>query len=522
MLHHHLRALRVIADFDPDRVLLISPAATRTAAELRDTSNRLAGFLATAGLRSGQPVALMMCNRHEVIEAFYAALALGSPPTNVNARYTRREIAHVLNNCRAGALIYEPAVAHEVAAARTLFDASVILIEVGGPLWRQALAHPPAPERAPRADDTLLIYTGGTTGLPRAVEWEVAEHTQMIWGMVRRDIPPPPPEQTLSRGRRAPTALPCSPFLHGVGLSLTFNTLNGAGTVVFSGEPTFDAARVLGLVQAHDVAVLGIVGDAFARPILAELERGAWQGRLGSLKAISSAGAAWSQEVRDGIAAWLPNTKLVSNFGSTEALVTRDMTNAEPFVPERPTLILDANRVPVAQGTVGLLATSGHLPIGYLREPEKNALTFPVIGGVRYAVLGDEALCEPSGRIRILGRGSSVINTGGEKVWPEEVEAVLRSHPDVLDAVVVGRDDARWGQRVSAVLAVREGATLSDESLKLLCRSRLAAYKCPKEWLQLPAVPRTAVGKPDYPGIHAALASNSGLNPVAGAGQRCS
>jgi fatty-acyl-CoA synthase len=504
--YHYLRTLRAFAEADPGRVLLTTPTCDRTAAELLGDTYRLAGHLRSRGVREGQSVALMMHNRAEVVVGFLAALALGALPANVNPRYRPEEVTYVLRDCAAAALIYEPSLAAAAHGATEQLGHPIVTLETGSGEWRETMASPPIPpDREPQPADRLIIYTGGTTGMPRAVEWEVREHYQMIWQMVRHDRPPLDPRQLIDSGRRAPTALPCSPFLHGVGLALSLNTLNGGGRLVLTEDGSFNAAVVLGLAEKYDIAVLGIVGDAFARPLLLELETGRWAGRLGALRAISSSGAAWSAEVRDGIAAFLPEVTLVSNFGSTEALVTRDMGPNSAFHPDRDMVIVDERGCQVAPGTVGLLATSGHLPVGYFGQPERTAKTFPVIDGKRYAITGDEARLEPDGRIRVLGRGSSVINTGGEKVWPEEVEAVLRGHPDILDAVVVGRADTRWGQRVTAVLQWRPEAGASEEMLVALCKERLASYKCPKEWVALPVIPRTSLGKPDFPAIMAAL-----------------
>ncbi|HTK67682.1 MAG TPA: AMP-binding protein [Pseudonocardia sp.] len=503
--YHYLSTLRALAEGDPDRLLLKTPTTERTAVQLLEHANRLSGYLRVRGVDQDQPVALMMGNRVEVVEGFFAGLALGSPPANVNPRYRPAEVAHLINDCGAGALLYESSVAEVVRDTVELLNQPVLTLETGSAAWAEALAAEPAPAREPLSTDRLLIYTGGTTGIPRAVEWEVGTHYQMIWQMIRHDEPPPTPRRTVESGRRGPTAMPCSPFLHGVGLSLSLNTLNGGGLLVLTESASFDAAQALHLAEENAVAVMGIVGDAFARPLLHELESGRWQGRLGALRAISSSGAAWSGEVRARMREFLPNTALISNFGSTEALVTRDMTDNTPFTPERAMVILDEDHRPVPPGQVGMLATSGNLPLGYLSDPDRTARTFPVIDGRRYAITGDEAKLEPDGRIRVLGRGTSVINTGGEKVWPEEIEAVLRGHPDVLDAVVVGRTDERWGQRVTAVLQLRPGSGTCDEQLAARCKAQLAAYKCPKEWVSLPTIPRTAVGKPDFAAIHTAL-----------------
>jgi fatty-acyl-CoA synthase len=503
--YHYIRTLRHLARFRPDELAVAAPRRELTVAQLLERAESLAGYLCSRGVTPGTPVATMASNSAEVIETFYAALIAGAPPTNVNPRYTADEVRHVLEDCRAGAIIYEEGSADVVAEALAGIQRPLQALETGSAAWEQAITHGDRVTRELADDDRLLIYTGGTTGLPRAVEWRVADHYQMIWQMVKRDAPPPTPEFTVESARRAPTALPCSPILHGVGLSLMLNTLNGGGTVVVSDILTFDAATTLELVAQRDVAVLGIVGDAFARPLLTELETGRWAGRLPSLRAISSAGAVWSTTIRDRMAALLPGVRLISNFGSTEALVARDIANGAPFEPGPDMIVIGPDGGPAQPGQVGIIATTGFLPVGYLGDPAKTAQTFRTIDGRRYAVTGDEARVEPNGWITLLGRGTAVINTGGEKVWPEEVEAALRSNPDVVDIAVVGRDDERWGQRVTAILQMSTESQVSDEQLAAVCREKLAPYKCPKDWLRVDAVPRTPVGKPDYRAIHAML-----------------
>ena len=503
--YHYVRTLRHLARFRPDELAVAAPHRQLTNRQLVARAESLAGHLRSRGIEPGTPVATMAANSAEVIETFYAALILGSPPTNINPRYTADEVHHVLEDCQAGAIVYEQGSAAVVAEALAGIERPLEAIQTGSATWDQAITNGAPVARELSGDDRLLIYTGGTTGLPRAVEWRVADHYQMIWQMVRRDAPPPTPKFTVEAARRAPTALPCSPILHGVGLSLMLNTLNGGGTVVVSDGLGFDAATTLELVAEREVAVLGIVGDAFARPLLTELESGRWAGRLPSLRAISSAGAVWSTTIRDRMSELLPGVRLISNFGSTEALVARDIANGVSFEPGSDMIVLGPDGGPARPGQVGIVATTGFLPVGYLGDPDKTAQTFRMIDGRRFAVTGDEARVESDGRITLLGRGTAVINTGGEKVWPEEVEATLRTNPDVLDVAVVGRDDERWGQRVTALVQMTADSQVSDEQLAAGCREKLAPYKCPKDWLRVDAIPRTPVGKPDYRAIQAML-----------------
>jgi 3-oxocholest-4-en-26-oate---CoA ligase len=505
LAYHYVHTLRHLAHSRPGELAVAAPHRQLTNRQLVARAESLAGYLRSRGIERGTPVATMAANSAEIIETFYAALILGASPTNINPRYTADEVRHVLEDCQAGAIVYEQGSAAVVAGALAGIKRPLEAIQTGSATWDQAITHGVHVVRELSGDDRLLIYTGGTTGLPRAVEWRVTDHYRMIWQMVRRDAPPPTPEFTVEADRRAPTALPCSPILHGVGLSLMLNTLNGGGTVVVSDGLGFNAATTLRLVAEREVAVLGIVGDAFARPLLTELESGRWAGRLPSLRAISSAGAVWSTTIRDRMSELLPGVRLISNFGSTEALVARDIANGVSFEPGSDMIVLGPDGGPAQPGQVGIVATTGFLPVGYLGDPDKTAQTFRMIDGRRFAVTGDEARVESDGRITLLGRGTAVINTGGEKVWPEEVEATLRSNPHVLDVAVVGRDDERWGQRVTALVQMTSDSQVSDEQLTAVCREKLAPYKCPKDWLRVDAIPRTPVGKPDYRAIQAML-----------------
>ncbi|MCH5677568.1 AMP-binding protein [Streptomyces gilvus] len=502
--HHYVRALEAFARLDPDRPLVGTPDGTISAGRLHRNASALAGHLHRTARLEGRPVTTMLVNRPAILETFYAALMLGSPPANVNPRYTAQEIAEIVRDCDAGALVYEPAAADEVARAVKLLDRPVALLEATSQEWYEALAGDPAPPRRLSPHDRLLWYTGGTTGRPRGVVWEVDTHYRMLWEVIRPGTEPPDP-RTVAAGatRPAPTTLPASPLAHGTAMGLALNALNGGGVVVLHEQASFDARATLELAERHRVRVLGIVGDAYARPLLAELETGRWAGRLDALSALSSSGAVWSPEVRESLSAHLPGIRLIDNFGSTEALVSRDV-DGKGFQPREGLVVLGPDNRPVLPGSgrVGLVATAGRLPLGYLNDPVKTAESFREVDGVRYLVIGDEAVVNEDGTIRILGRGNACINTGGEKVWPEEVEIVVRDHPDVTDAAIIGLPDEKWGERVTGVVAVRNG--VSDAELTAHCRSRLTPYKCPKTWIRVDEVPRTYVGKPDYAAVRAA------------------
>lgn len=504
--YHYVDALKAFSVRDPARPLIATPTETITASQLYTNAAALAGYLHAHGVRDSRPVGTMLFNRPAIVETFFASLMLGSPPANVNPRYTAEEIVEVLRDCDAAALVYEPGSAQEVARASELLGRPLLLLEATSDEYRAALTSAPPPPRTLSGNDRILWYTGGTTGRPRGVIWEVDTHYRMLWEVIKPGIDPPDPcELASGSARPAPTTLPASPLAHGTAMGLTLNTLNGGGTVVLHEQSSFDAARTLTLVEKYQVRVLGIVGDAFARPLLAELDTGRWKDRLGSLSVLSSSGAVWSPEVRQRLADHLPGIRLIDNFGSTEALVSRD-TDGKGFQARDGLVVLGADNRPVAAGSdeVGVIATAGRLPLGYLNDPIKTAETFREVDGVRYLVIGDEATVNADGTIRILGRGNACINTGGEKVWPEEVEIVVRDHPDVVDAAIIGLPDPKWGQIVTGVVALN--GDVDDAALNTYCRSRLTAYKCPKRWIRVENVPRTYVGKPDYTAIRKAFA----------------
>jgi acyl-CoA synthetase (AMP-forming)/AMP-acid ligase II len=250
---------------------------------------------------------------------------------------------------------------------------------------------------------------------------------------------------------------------------------------------------------------LGIVGDVYARPLLDALGSGDWVTRIPSLAVITSSGAVLSPEVRRQLQETLPKLRVYDNYGSSEGLLTRSDGSKKGFKATGGMVVLGEDGEPLPPGSleVGVVASSGHLPLGYLNQEEASARVFKVINGRRYAIIGDNAMVEADGTVRVLGRGSTSINTGGEKVWPEEVEGALRSCDGVADAAVFGLPDERWGQRVSAMVVVDAGAIFDERALKAQLRETLAGYKVPRQWFEAAAIPRTHAGKPDYTRIRA-------------------
>ena len=340
--------------------------------------------------------------------------------------------------------------------------------------------------------------------------WRSGDLALALWQMARPGSEPPPARVTIERGRAAATVLPACPLMHGTGLFIALSTLSGGGTVVLIDTPRLDPTAVWSAVERESVRVLTIVGDAFARPLLQALEQEPQRWNLRGLSAITSSGVTWSPETKRGLLEHLPGITLIDSLGASEGLMTRNEARTAEEV--RPAGFAASDRLVVVadDGTlcqpgddrVGMLGVGGAIPLGYFKDPEKTAATFREVGGRRYSIPGDYARIEPDGIITLLGRGSACINTGGEKVYPEEVELVLRSHPSVFDCVVVGVPDDRWGEMIVALVQPSDDAvahgTFDDDALAAHCRTRIAAYKCPKRFVALDSLDRSPAGKADY------------------------
>jgi fatty-acyl-CoA synthase len=495
----------------PDRPALICGARTVSWAAFDDRARRLASHLAAAGVGPGDKVALDMTNRPEYLETFFAALLLGAVPVNVNYRYVADEVRYVLDNSDARAVVHDPAFGEAVRTAVTDLETPPVCVLETGAGYEQALAAatPDGPwsARPPDGDDLIFLYTGGTTGMPKGVMWRNDDLYRALWQMARPGSEPPDPAEAARAGKRAGTCLPACPLMHGTGLFIALSTLAGAGTVVLVDAIGLDPALLWSEIERTGVEVLTIVGDVFAHPLLHALDAEPDRWDLGGLRAITSSGVTWSPEVKAGLLRHLPRLTLIDSLGASEGLMSRtaskaggDIKPARFAVNERVAVLDEETGRAVTPGTdeIGLVGVTGPIPVGYYKDDAKTAATFRTVDGVRYSIPGDYATVDADGTILLLGRGSACINTGGEKVYPEEVEGLLREHPALADCLVVGVPDERFGEMVVALAVPAAGAELDEPTLDAWCRGRLSGYKRPKRFFVVDTLERSAAGKADH------------------------
>lgn len=525
------QVLDAMASAHGNREYLVSPHVRRTYAEVRDRALNLAGNLAAHGcgcqrerdvlqpFESGQDhVGLLSGNRPEYIEAMFGALRARCAPVNLNYRYVASELNQVMRTARVTALFYERDLADTVRAAIADLPPMKMLVEIGGdgtPAIDGAIAYEQAalPSNVvppdPRPEDLCVACTGGTTGLPKAVLWRQCDLFAGMAGDTHTVTQQP--IATLDDLVRFANevnlkSLVCQPLMHFAGFGNSV-LLASAGATMCIPEPGkgFDPSKALSMVEAERVARLGMVGDAFARPLIAELKRHQYD--LSSLRVVSSGGAALTPGVKAELARVLGSAVAIrEGMGSSEGGLQGGNSwtgndEAGVFDPAPRMRLLSADRsreLGRDEREHGWLSTVDRVPLGYLNEPGRTAETFPVIDGRRYSIPGDRAQWRDDGKIKLLGRDSLTINTGGEKVFSEEVEEVIRRDPRVDDVLVVGRASERWGQEVVALIVPNGGAAIDRESINREAAGSLARYKLPKEVFIVPAIERTAAGKPDY------------------------
>ena len=511
-----------VTDTVPEREALIFGALRITYSDAEKRINRLAHYLLESGVQPGDRVALYLFNGNEYLEAMLAAFKIRAVPVNVNYRYVEEELSYLLNDSSAVALIFHASFASKIHSIKdripaTCFlyvqddhDADGLLEDIGAIEYELALSKSsPVRDFAPRtADDLYILYTGGTTGMPKGVMWR---HEDIFFGAFGggdfdgRSVTTPEEIADKAKGGRL-RCLPACPFMHGTAHWIAFTTLFSGGTVVISRDRAFHPASLWSLVAEERVNLLVIVGDAFARPLVEALNNEVEADAVSCCTVILSGGAILSPAVKTALTDRLPGTMIIDGYGASETggqgrsvTVAGSEPSARPrFKVNSQTMVLTENFLPAEVGVVGLLARRGHVPIGYLGDPIKSAATFPIIDGVRWSVPGDHAVVEADGLITLLGRGSVSINTGGEKVYPEEVESALKAHAGIFDAIVLGLPDEKWGERVVAVIHLRSGVSLDVAQINTHLRSHVAGYKIPRSVFLSPSIHRSPSGKPDY------------------------
>ncbi|MFC4054340.1 acyl-CoA synthetase [Actinomadura syzygii] len=506
--------LELLAAAGPDRSALVAGDVRRTYRQLNERASRVGHHLAAAGVRPGEHVAILAHNRAEWIESMLGAFKIRAVPIPVNYRYVAAELRHVLADSDSVALIGERSLLAKTQEIRGGLAKlrHVVVLEDGsdGEIpdaveYEKALADADPGDDFPERsnDDRYIMYTGGTTGYPKGVEWRVEDifFGALGGGNVLGDPIGSPEEIAANAEQPATAVLDCAPVMHGAGQWVAFMGLFGGSKVVLYTDHAFDAGEALRLVAEEKANVLMLVGDAMAWPVARALAEGEYD--TSSLMGIASGGAPLTDGAKRALSERLPNVVFLDNYGASETGACGPSVGGKEgtarFDMNPDVAVLDDDLNPVAPGQIGRLARKGHIPIGYYNDPEKTVSTFfTASDGTRWSVPGDFASLEEDGTIVLLGRGSLVINTGGEKVYPEEVEVALKDHPDVYDAVVVGVQDERFGQRVAAVVAPRPGTTVTLDALTEFCRDRLAGYKLPRQITVVDEVRRTAVGKSDY------------------------
>ena len=512
----------VAASIPGDAPAFIHGNRTVTWSEADQASNNLARGLIARGAKPGDKLAIYMRNRPEYLIALSAAWKARMTHVNVNYRYTPEEVWYIFDNSDAQTVVYASEFRDAVIEIQPRLPNVKTWIEVSTDGKTAPFAEPfealedegnGGPLDIVRSgDDQFFIYTGGTTGMPKGVMWTHDDLREITLQGARRMGPVPETleafaahTKTVGPGGRI---LPAPPLMHGTGLLTAMGAMLSGGCVITLEAETFDAEELLATIDAHKPTSMAIVGDAFAKPILNALNTAPGKYDVSSVASIVSSGVMWSLEVKQGLLEHMPQVMLMDGFSSSEALgmgasVTAkgmDTPTAKFMLGER-CKVFDENDNPVEPGSgiPGIVAIGPPNPLGYYKDEAKSARTFRTIGGVRYSIPGDWCLVETDGTLTLLGRGSACINTAGEKVFPEEVEEALKTHPSVEDALVVGLPDEKWGQAVTGVVRLAEGHELDEDALRVHVRKSLAGYKTPKRIVVAPGSIRAANGKADYP-----------------------
>ena len=498
--------LETMADAVGDRAFVKTMAGDLTYAEVDARANRFANHLLTVGVQPGEHVAIHAHNCIEWVDAFFGTLKIRAVPVNVNYKYLTEELVHLYDDSDCVVCVVGPE--YESLARSAMGDKVRHVLVIGDEYdAAMAAASPERPDVQRTVDDRYIIYTGGTTGSPKGVVWRNEDIVRAALNAARYGAPIETVEklgEEAAANENPMCLMACGPLMHGGSQWIMGNALTAGQSIALFTEPHFDAERVLDLTEKARVVSLAMLGDAMARPLAETVMANPDRWDLSSLMALSNGAAPLSRGVREELVQAFPGRFILDNYGASESGATGSHLDdgsgdgRARFGVWAEVEVFDTDWKPAAVGEPGMLARSGAIPLGYYKDEARTARTFHEIDGVRWVVPGDAAVREEYGTVLVLGRGSVVINSGGEKIHPEEVEGVLLRHPDVFDAAVVGTPHERWGQQVTAVVQKREGSDLTAEQVIEHVHGLLANYKAPKDVVFVDAVPRTAVSKVDY------------------------
>ncbi|WP_245005046.1 AMP-binding protein [Paraburkholderia sacchari] len=512
--------LEIVAARVPQRAAFVCGAQRLTYAEIDERATRVASGLRSRGMGRGDHVGIALYNSAEYIETLFACCKIGAVPVNVNYRYVAAELEYLFSTLDFKALVYGEAFAGEVLKAAANVPALKVLVCVGegapaggaghyATLREQGSPTLDDPERS--GEDLYMLCTGGTTGMPKGVMWPqraIFMGALGGGGMYLRCPPVETPEALGELVERQPylTIFTVAPMMHGAAMWLLMISLFAGHTIVVNDETGFDPAHIWDVVVRDGVNVVSVVGDAMALPLIQALEAEPARWDLRKLMVFGNGGAVFSDHLQARLKALVPHIALNNGLGSSEVGVVGGgvkPASGDGFmvVPARPDLALvdeSSRRLVSGAGAEGVLARTGHTPIGYYGDPQKSAEVFIDIDGTLWVLSGDRARLDEDGNFVMLGRGSQCINTGGEKVFPEEVEEAARRYAAVQDVLVVGMPDERWGQRVAAVIELSPGAVFDAKEFDSVCRARLSGYKMPRAVYLAERIRRSPAGKADY------------------------
>ena len=527
----------VVAQQVPDATALVHGERRVLWAELDRRANGVAQVLLDAGVEEQDKVAQYLYNGPEYLESVFATFKAGLAPINTNYRYLDDELVYLWENGDVVAVVFHGTFADRIDGLRDRLpkvrtwlwvdDDSGSCPDWATPYEAAAAAGTPTKVAGPwgrSGDHLLLLYTGGTTGMPKGVMWRQDDLCRSLVGTVNPTIKDTDPDDDLSAVRAAVTApgmigMPACPLMHGTGLFTQMIMLSSGGCSVTLESRNLDIDEMLTTIEREGVNTIAIVGDAFAKPMIRAMDDAPGKYDISSLFMVSSSGVMFSEATKQALLAHHPGMMIVDAFSSSEALGMGQSvstaggasTTAKFTLGEHTKVITDDGRaVEPGSGETGRVAVGGWQPVGYYKDPEKSAATFITFEGKRYSVPGDYAMVEADGTLTLLGRGSVCINTGGEKVYPEEVEEALKTHDAVTDAVAVGLPDEKFGEAITAVVELTPGMALDEAEVIAHVKGRLAAYKAPKRVLPIDTIGRAPNGKVDYKRLKAWAADQVG------------